>query len=625
MFGRANKTEKTNYSYIKNFGYLFREMHRYSKWNMPLYFSDLLCGVLMTYITIFFSKWLVQLVLEEAGIKFTVFVCAGFGLLVLTLRILYYQSSGQLKTQCLRMRHYFQKKILTKLNNTEYSNLENPEYRRMVDRAKELYDRWDRDVCECVFNSNDFLQALVCFGLSSVMLFQVHPFVILALVISSVIQYYVTQYHVEWNRTHKNLWQPLSMKIEYLTQKGSDFSYAKDYRIYRADRWLLGKYDNLMKERNAWVMKDAMINMMTQVAAMILQNAGLAVVYFFLVRKVLLGEIGGDYFVLYTGLATSLNADLSSLTYYLPVLRKNVISIAEYRQMLEMEDSTRQKEGTERPATVPEKCSITFSHVSFSYPNAEGTTLSDVSFHIRSGEKIAIVGLNGAGKTTLIKLLCGMYQPTEGQILLDGVKGDHWDLQSYYQFFSVVFQDYNVIPATIAENVACVSEEELDRRKVEECLQKAGLWNTVSRLPKGMDTYLRKEMFHDGVNLSGGETQKLLLARAIYKKAPILILDEPTAALDAIAEQNLYLSYSEMALNRTSIFISHRLASTRFCDRIFMMQDGKLKECGSHEELMEQRGAYFQLYQVQSHYYQEDRKEEFESSLDEFWEVSSYS
>ena len=625
MSGRANKTEKASYSYIKNFGYLFREMHRYSKWNMPLYFGNLLCGLLTTYIAIFFSKWLVQLVLEEAGIKFTVLVCAGFGLLVLTLRILYYQAGGQLHTQCLKMRQYFQKKILEKLNNTEYSNLENPEYRRMVDRAKELYDRWDRDVHQCVFSSNDFLLALIGFGLSSVMLFQVHPFVILALVLSSIIQYYVTQYHVEWNRTHKDLWQPLSMKIEYLTQKGSDFTYAKDYRIYRADRWLLGKYDHLMKERNAWVMKDAMIHMMTQGAAIILQNAGLAVVYFFLIRKVLLGEISGDYFVLYTGLATSLNDNLSNITRLLPALRLNVISIAEYRQMLEMEDSTRKKENVERTAAVPEKCSITFSNVSFRYPNAESTTLSDVSFHIRSGEKIAIVGLNGAGKTTLIKLLCGMYQPTEGRILLDGSDGDHWDLQTYYQFFSVVFQDYNVIPATIAENVACVSAEELDRRKVEECLQRAGLWNMVSRLPKGIDTYLRKEMFREGVNLSGGETQKLLLARAIYKKAPILILDEPTAALDAIAEQNLYLSYSEMALNRTSIFISHRLASTRFCDRIFMMQGGKIVECGSHEELMEQKGAYFQLYQVQSHYYQEDRKEEFESSLDESWEVSSYS
>lgn len=621
----SKKTDKTTYSYIKNFSYLFREMHRYSKWNMPLYFGDLLCGVLTTYISIFFSKWLVQLVLEEAGIKFTVFVCAGFGLLVLTLRILSNQSFGQLHTQCLKMRHYFQRKILEKLNDTEYSNLENPEYRRMVDRAKELYDRWDRDVHQCVFNSEEFLQSLVCFGLSSAMLFGVHPFVILALVLSSIIQYYVTQYHVEWNRTHKDLWQPLSMKIEYLTQKGSDFTYAKDYRIYRADRWLLGKYDNLKKERNAWVMKDAMINMMTQGVAIILQNAGLAVVYFFLIRKVLLGEISGDNFVLYVGLATSLNVTLSNITYYLPVLRQNVISIAEYRQMLEAEDSARCKESAVRPATAPEKCSITFSNVSFRYPNAEGATLSDVSFHIRSGEKIAIVGLNGAGKTTLIKLLCGMYQPTEGQILLDGVKGDHWDLQTYYQFFSVVFQDYNVIPATVAENVACISEEELDRRKVEECLQKAGLWNMVSKLPKGMDTYLKKEMFRDGVNLSGGETQKLLLARAIYKKAPILILDEPTAALDAIAEQNLYLNYSEMAQNRTSIFISHRLASTRFCDRIFMMQDGKIVESGNHDELMERKGAYFQLFQVQSHYYQEDRKEKFESSLDESWEVSSYS
>lgn len=190
--------------------------------------------------------------------------------------------------------------------------------------------------------------------------------------------------------------------------------------------------------------------------------------------------------------------------------------------------------------------------------------------------------------------------------------------------FSVVFQDVGVLPATIAENVAACAPEEADRERVRKCLEQAGLWEKVESLPYGMDTNVQKEVFSDGQNLSGGENQKLLLARAIYREAPILVLDEPTAALDAIAENELYQRYNELTRNRTSLFISHRLASTQFCDRILMLEEGRIVEQGSHEELMGKKGAYYRMFQVQSHYYQKDRKEGFSSQMDPAWEVSGY-
>ena len=267
---------------------------------------------------------------------------------------------------------------------------------------------------------------------------------------------------------------------------------------------------------------------------------------------------------------------------------------------------------------------ITFSHVSFSYYGAAEDTLKDVDIVIRPGEKVALVGLNGAGKTTLIKLLCGMYEPTRGEILLDGKPSVRWSLEEWYKLFSVVFQDTALLPATIVENVAACTPEEADRERVRKCLDQAGLLEKVESLPHGMDTYVQKEIFKEGVNLSGGETQKLLLARAIYREAPILVLDEPTAALDAIAENQLYQKYNELTRGRTSLFISHRLASTRFCDRVLMLEGGRIVEQGSHQELMEKRGAYYRLFQVQSHYYQKDRTEGFSSQMDPQWEVSSY-
>ena len=216
------------------------------------------------------------------------------------------------------------------------------------------------------------------------------------------------------------------------------------------------------------------------------------------------------------------------------------------------------------------------------------------------------MGLNGAGKTTLVKLICGFLDPTGGRVLLNGQDIRQYNRRDYYKLFEAVFQDFSVLSCTVAENVAQAMDG-IDEEKVRYCLDQAGLTEKITSLPAGIKTHVGRDVYLDGVEFSGGQTQRLMLARALYKDGPILVLDEPTAALDPIAEHDIYMKYSEMTAGKTSVFISHRLASTRFCDRIIFLDHGAIAEEGTHQSLLAQGGGYARLFEVQSHYYREEK------------------
>jgi ABC-type bacteriocin/lantibiotic exporters, contain an N-terminal double-glycine peptidase domain len=242
----------------------------------------------------------------------------------------------------------------------------------------------------------------------------------------------------------------------------------------------------------------------------------------------------------------------------------------------------------------------------FRYPESENWTLRHFNLTIAAGEKLALVGINGAGKTTCIKLLTGLYQPTEGRILLDGQDISMMSREECYALFSVVFQDAMPLAMSLRENIALANEESTDEAKVEDCIERAGLATMVASLSRGANTELTRFLDEHGMDLSGGQTQRLMLARALYKNAPVILLDEPTAALDPIAEAEMYERYSQLVGFKTSVYISHRLASTRFCDRIAFLENGQLVEIGSHADLIAAKGKYAAMYLVQSQYYQED-------------------
>ena len=249
---------------------------------------------------------------------------------------------------------------------------------------------------------------------------------------------------------------------------------------------------------------------------------------------------------------------------------------------------------------------LRLENVSFCYPKATKNTIDRMNLTVHAGEKLAIVGLNGAGKTTLVKLLCGLLDPTEGRVLLNGQDIRQLDRREYYRLFSAVFQDFSVLSASVAQNISQQAQG-YDVEKINRCIEQAGLTEKISQLPQGIETKVGREVYEDGVLFSGGQTQRLMLARALYKDGGILLLDEPTAALDPIAENDIYLKYDEMSKGKTSLFISHRLASTRFCDRIIFLENGGICEEGTHEQLLQQGGGYAKLFEIQSRYYKEGK------------------
>lgn len=245
---------------------------------------------------------------------------------------------------------------------------------------------------------------------------------------------------------------------------------------------------------------------------------------------------------------------------------------------------------------------VEFRDVSFRYPNTEVYALRHVNLKFKIGEKLAIVGRNGSGKTTFIKLMCRLYDPTEGEILLNGVNIKKYDYDEYMSIFSIVFQDFGLFAFSLGQNVA--ASPEYDREKAMECLVQAGFGERLSAMPEGTESYLYKDFAGSGIEISGGEAQKIAIARALYKDAPFLILDEPTAALDPVSEYEIYSKFNEIAGDKTAVYISHRLASCRFCDKIAVFDNGEIIQTGSHETLIaRQDGLYHELWQAQAQYY----------------------
>ena len=243
---------------------------------------------------------------------------------------------------------------------------------------------------------------------------------------------------------------------------------------------------------------------------------------------------------------------------------------------------------------------LSFRNVSFCYPGTADDILKNVSLDFKIGQKMALVGMNGAGKTTLIKLLLRLYEPTEGEICLNGINIEKYDYEEYLQIFSVVFQDFKLFAFPLDENIAAGGQ--VDKRRLKQVLTKIGLNEFVEGLPKKECTFLYQEN-GEGVTPSGGEAQKVAIARALYKDAPFVILDEPTAALDPIAEAGIYENFDSLVGEKTAVYISHRMSSCKFCDRIVVLDHGEIVEEGTHDSLMERNGIYAKLYQKQAEYY----------------------
>lgn len=392
------------------------------------------------------------------------------------------------------------------------------------------------------------------------------------------------------------------LKLDYILNTARDTAASKDIRLYSMNDWLYklskafgNQHIGFEKKAN----RKSFLHMLLEAAIILVRDSA---AYIYLVYKMLQGNMSIGDFSVYLAAILGFGNWLSGIIYQISNLLNSNREIIDFRSFVELQDSMNREAGAKRaePASPLE---IEFSKVSFSYPQSDKLILDQVSFTIHKGERIAIVGNNGAGKTTLVMLMCGLLRPTSGDIYLDGINIRDYNRDDCYEMISTIFQDMCFLPASIAKNVSLCEESELDRERLFRCFETAGIREKIEKLPKQEQTMLIKTVFDHATELSGGEKQKLLLARALYNNAPLLILDEPTAALDPIAENDIYMKYSQITENNTSIFISHRLSSTSFCDRILFLDSGAIVESGTHEELIKLGGKYAEMFAMQSYYY----------------------
>ena len=327
--------------------------------------------------------------------------------------------------------------------------------------------------------------------------------------------------------------------------------------------------------------------------------------YLFVCLKAWAGAFGVGSVTQYVGAVTALAKGVSDLMKTLGDLKNNGVFLRTSFEFLDLPDRMYQGSlTTEKRAD--RQYEVEFKDVSFKYPGSEDYALRHVSMKFKIGERLAVVGRNGSGKTTFIKLLCRLYDPTEGQILLNGIDIRKYKYEDYLQVFAVVFQDFQLLAFPLGQNVAAT--QNYDRKRAEKCLRMAGFGERLDSMPEGLDTCLYREFDEKGVEVSGGEAQKIALARALYKDAPFIVLDEPTAALDPIAEYEVYSHFDELVSDKTAIYISHRLSSCRFCDEIAVFDHGQVVQQGSHDSLLaDEDGQYAKLWHAQAQYYEKHK------------------
>lgn len=487
---------------------------------------------------------------------------------------------------------------------TSYPNVDDDKFIKLLAKARESTFS-SAESTEAIWTTLTALTTnIVGFLIYTSLLTTVQPLLILLILVTTLISYFIGNRVNGYGYRHREEEAEYERQMNYLVMCAEDLSAAKDIRIFGLRSWLEELYGKAMSGYTAFHKKVEGVYIWSPIIDLVLTFLRNAVAYAYLISLVIQGGLGAAEFLLYFAAVGGFTEWVSGILSGFSTLYKQSLDLSTVRESLEYHEPF-QLDGGEHIETEPErKYEIRLESVSFRYPGAERDTLTNINLTLHPGEKLAVVGLNGAGKTTLIKLICGFLDPTEGRVLLDGKDIRIYNRADYYTMFSAVFQDFSVLAATIAINVA-QSVEDIDMGRVKECAEKAGLCAKIESLPDGYETYLNRAVYEKATSLSGGETQRLMLARALYKNAPFIILDEPTAALDPIAELDMYQKYHQMTGGRSSIYISHRLASTRFCDRIILIENAGICEEGTHEELLRLGGKYAGLYAVQSKYYRE--------------------
>lgn len=479
---------------------------------------------------------------------------------------------------CISM--HYAVEMMGKLIHMDYERLENYDSRAQFQRCKKFaFEGRQTDGAWAIVRLTGLLTSLLGIASYSALFGRINIILLVVILGTCLIEWLISSRIIQVGDRTENEMVKGEMEFTYLYRIATRPEIEKDIRLSRAASWLIehlkqaeSKYMNVM---HTYTVQATKLTGM-QVLCTIIRDFS---TFYFLVASVLNGNIMASEFLFYFSLVTGFSDWINGISGHIKSLKRIMLECEHYRDFINIPNT--HKEG--KNIKIQRIETIECKNVSFGYTE-DNEILKDINICIHAGQNIALVGVNGAGKTTLIKLLCGLYQPTKGEILINGVSLQELDLEDYYSHISAVFQDYMILPTSVYDNITF--GEEISRESIKEIENDIGV------------SIQKKALL-----LSGGQKQKLLLARALYKRSSLLVLDEPTAAMDSIAEERLYQQYKKLAEDRISIFISHRLSSTQFCDTILLMEDGKIVEEGTHETLMNKNGLYKEMFDKQGFYY----------------------
>ena len=599
-----SKNKDKKYGVISNLKFMIKEHNAYDKRFIPCDIASAPLAAITSVITAYLPKFVLDCLENDKAPGYMVAVIALLSVVIIVFGYAQFFLSQYYFRNFREMNNvWFYSRINNKLMNMEYMKYISGETRVKREKAWTALESWEDGICGYVTRAVEILSSLFGFTAFTAIIVQASWLFIPVLIVSyglSMVGWLLLQKYKDKLKDERSA---VKLKLGYVTYNSKDFTSAKDIRVYGMTDFLMRKINRHLADMTDINRRVNVGHISNTVLEDVLKFAIGIAAYIYLIKLKISSQMTIGDFSLYFGAITGFGMWLAKLVDGISTFIEADHKVNDFRNFLDIPEEPE----TEDPVPVPTgECEIELKDVSFAYEEQKTDTLNNVSLKIEKGEKIAIVGVNGAGKSTLVKLICGLLKPKSGEICVNGVNISDYGRKDYYSLLSTVFQEASILPSSIAKNIALCEEAEIDRDRLFECMRLAGILEKVNSLPQKENTLLVREVHEGGVALSGGETQRLLLARALYKDSPILILDEPTAALDPIAENDMYMKYGEFCAGKTAIYISHRLSSTRFCDRIYLLGDGRIIEEGTHEELLTLGGKYAEMFNTQSKYYKEE-------------------
>lgn len=597
-----NRNEKPKYSVWQNMGFMLRRAWNVHKSVLVLCVVYAALEVTINLAQLFIAPKVLEKVEQLAPLTQLLGTIGLFSLLLVVLNGLREYVNMNTIFGRIDIRTNIINDINHKACTTSYPNTRDTKILKMQENAMNACAGNDEPTEYIWTTLTALLQNIAGFLIYLMLLSELNMALCMIVVVTTAAGFLVNRHVNQWVYRQREENTEFHKKMGYIRKKTESVALAKDIRIFGLEPWLHSIYESTLNLYDAFIMRIEKKYIGACAMDVILGVCRNGIAYLYLIHLALNNHLPASEFLLYFTAFSGFSAWVTGILNECAELHKESIGLSGVQEYLNLPEPFCFEGGV--PIPKAESYELRLENVTFRYPNTDKEIIRNMNLTIHPGEKLAVVGLNGAGKTTLVKLLCGFYDPDEGRVLLNGIDIRKFNRRAYYAMFSAVFQEFSDLDVTVSETVA-QAVQNIDMDRVKACIEKAGLTRKVQELPNGYDTHLGKKVYLDGVQLSGGQTQRLMLARALYKDGPILVLDEPTAALDPIAENDIYTKYSQMTAGKTSVFISHRLASTRFCDRILFLKDGVIAEEGTHEHLMQLGGGYAGLFEVQARYYQE--------------------